>query len=249
MLHIDGLTAGYGGTKVLHGLRLEVNERELVGLLGPNGHGKTTLLRAISGLVQPDSGKILFDGRDITSLDPGAIVGLGIIHVPQGDMVFPEMTVENNLFMGAQRRTAWALRRESLAEVLDVFPRLAERRRQLAGTLSGGERRMLALARGMMAKPRLLIVDEPSLGLAPTVVRDLYSRMEEVRSRGVTMLVVEEQTQYIRHMADRFYLMERGEAVEHGIGKEELNMDDLLHTYLAAGRAEASATARAEDRS
>lgn len=237
MLQIEGLVAGYGGTKVLHGLRLSVAERELVALLGPNGHGKTTLLRAISGLVSSVEGRMVFDGRDVTRLDAAKIVDLGVIHVPQGDMVFPEMTVENNLFMGAQRRGAWRARRESLDDVLDIFPRLNERRRQLAGTLSGGERRMLAVARGMMAKPRLLIIDEPSLGLAPTVVQELYRHLEVIRSQGVTMLVVEEQTQYIRHMADRFYLMERGEVAEHGIGTEELNMEDLLQTYLAAGRA------------
>lgn len=247
MLQIEGLVAGYGGTKVLHGLSLAVAERELVGLLGPNGHGKTTLLRAISGLVSSIEGRMAFDGRDITSLDAAKIVDLGVIHVPQGDMVFPEMTVENNLFMGAQRRGAWRSRRESLDDVLEIFPRLKERRRQLAGTLSGGERRMLAVGRGMMAKPRLLIIDEPSLGLAPTVVRELYRRLEVIRGQGVTMLVVEEQTQYIRHMADRFYLMERGEVAEHGIGTEELNMEDLLQTYLAAGRAGVPAGPQVED--
>lgn len=240
MLHINGLRAGYAGTQVLHGLRLEVLRGEFVGILGPNGHGKTTLLRAISGLVHPDAGAIFFNGHDIAGLDPAAVVDQGVIHVPQGDLLFPEMTVESNLLMGAQRRPAWASRHETMLEVLKIFPRLSERRRQVAGTLSGGERRMVALARGMMAKPSLLIVDEPSLGLAPTIVSQLYRHIEVIRAQGVTMLVVEEQTQYIRHIADRFYLMERGELVEHGLDKDELNIDDLLQTYLAAGSAGAA---------
>ncbi len=236
MLKVEGLVAGYSGTKVLHDLTLEVREGEFVALLGPNGHGKTTLLRVISALIIPDAGRISFDGRDLRGLGPADVVDIGVIHVPQGDLVFPEMTVENNLFMGAQRHGAWQVRRESLAKILEIFPQLAQRRRQLAGTLSGGERRMLAIGRGLMAKPRLLIVDEPSLGLAPAITQELYRRIQVIRLEGVTMLVVEEQTQYIRHLADRFYLMESGQVAEHGLEHDELDMDQLLRTYLSAGK-------------
>jgi len=185
MLEVRGLVAGYGGGEVLHGIDLVVNEGEGVIVLGPNGHGKTTLLRAITGLLPPRAGQVLLDGKDITRWKPEAIAAAGVIHIPQGDLLFAEMTVTENLLMGAYHGPTWSERNARLGRVYELFPWLNERGGQLARTLSGGERRMLALGRGLMSKARLLLIDEPSLGLAPITTQQIYASIQKVKQGGM----------------------------------------------------------------
>jgi branched-chain amino acid transport system ATP-binding protein len=232
LLEVRDLVAGYGGSEVLHGISLSVFPGETVVILGPNGHGKTTLLRAISGLVPIRRGRITLDTRQIHGRAPDAIVGQGLVHIPQGDLLFPEMTVMENLLMGAYRSSAWARRSERLEQIFAFFPRLAERQKQLARTLSGGERRMLAIGRGLMGEARLLMVDEPSLGLAPVVIEDLYRRLGEIRASGLPVLLVEESAAHVEELADRLYLLENGEIVREGVPSEILADEAVLRSYL-----------------
>jgi branched-chain amino acid transport system ATP-binding protein len=232
VLSVSNLSAGYGGSTVLHSISLRVDDGETVVVLGPNGHGKTTLLRAISGLIRPTAGTIEFDGVDTTHLATDAIVDAGIVHIPQGDLPFPEMTVLENLLVGAYRSEAWSERKERLERVFQLFPRLAERQKQLARSLSGGERRMLALGRGLMSKARLLLIDEPSLGLAPLVIEQVYATIHEIKSSGLSIMLMDENADHIGGLADRMYLLEAGVLVREGPTDELLRDEALLAAYL-----------------
>jgi len=232
MLQVHDLQAGYGGSQVLHSISLHVEDGEVVVILGPNGHGKTTLLRAISGLIHPTAGRVELNGRALTRLEPEAIVAAGIIHIPQGDLLFPEMTVMENLLMGAYRSAAWQERNNKLAQVFRLFPRLAERKKQLARSLSGGERRMLALGRGLMGKARLLMIDEPSLGLAPLVIEQVYETIHEIKRTGMAILLMDENANHVTGLADRVYLLEAGVLVREGTADELLGDAALLSAYL-----------------
>jgi branched-chain amino acid transport system ATP-binding protein len=232
MLKVTDLKAGYAGSEVLHSLSMEVRDGETVVVLGPNGHGKTTLLRAISGLIRPTGGRVEFEGQDITHKRASDVVAAGVIHIPQGDLPFPELTVMENLLMGAYRSDAWRQRKWKLEQVFELFPVLKERPNQLARSLSGGERRMLALGRGLMSKAKLLMIDEPSLGLAPFLVENVYETIRNIRSTGLSILLVDENADHIAGLADRVYLLEAGTLIKEGGVSEMLSDEALLTAYL-----------------
>ena len=230
MLHVTGLQVAYGDVQALWGVDIEVPAGRIVALLGANGAGKTTTLRTVSGLVRPRAGRIRFDGRDVTGLAPHAIVGLG--HIPEGRRLWPGMTVQDNLDLGAFPARARPATRESRDRVLRLFPRLAERQRQLAGTLSGGEQQMLAIGRALMARPRLLMLDEPSLGLAPLVVSELFQIIRTVNGEGVTVLVVEQNVHQALAIADHGYVLETGRVVTAGDARALLDDPVIKEAYL-----------------
>ena len=232
MLEIHGLRAAYGPVEALRGVDLEVRAGELVCLLGANGAGKSSTLRTISGLVRPTGGRILFDGRPITGLEPSAILEAGIAHCPEGRRVFPYLTVEENLAMGAYVRRDRDGIATDLERVCAHFPILGERRRQAAGTLSGGEQQMLAIGRALMARPRLILFDEPSLGLAPTVVETTFGIIADIRRQGTTVLMVEQNAYLALQMADRGYVMETGRIVLAGAAGELMTNDHVRRAYL-----------------
>jgi branched-chain amino acid transport system ATP-binding protein len=232
MLKVTDLQAGYAGSEVLHSLSLEVRDGETVVVLGPNGHGKTTLLRAISGLIRPTGGRVEFDGQVISHKRASDIVAAGVIHIPQGDLPFPELTVMENLLMGAFRPDAWRVRKQNLEQVFELFPILRERSDQLARSLSGGERRMLALGRGLMSKAKLLMIDEPSLGLAPFLIDNVYETIRNIRKTGLSILLVDENADHIAGLADRVYLLEAGTLIKEGGAAEMLRDEALLAAYL-----------------
>ena len=234
MLELSGLRAAYGPIEALRGVDLEVRAGELVCLLGANGAGKSSTLRAISGLVRPTAGRIVFDGRPITGLPPATILEAGIAHCPEGRRVFPYLTVEENLTMGAYVRRDRAGIAADLARVCAHFPILGERRRQAAGTLSGGEQQMLAIGRALMARPRLILFDEPSLGLAPTVVETMFAIIADIRRQGTTVLMVEQNAYLALSMADRGYVMETGRIVLTGAARDLLADDHVRRAYLGA---------------
>ena len=209
-LELAGVSAGYGHQLVIRDVSLTVNEGELAALIGPNGHGKTTLLRAISGLVRIRQGAIALNGKRIDGLRPDEVVAAGIVHVPQGDLLFPDMTVIENLRMGAYLPDAGRQEARRLDEVLGLFPKLDERRNQVASTLSGGERRMVGIGRGLMAGGSLLMLDEPSLGLAPIVIDQIYAVITALRQSGRTIIVVEENATRIAEIADSVHLLDNG---------------------------------------
>jgi branched-chain amino acid transport system ATP-binding protein len=232
MLEIRGLHAAYGQTRVLEGVDLSVGDGEFVIVIGPNGHGKTTLLRTISGLMQPTSGEIEFAGERIDGVRPETIATRGLVHIPQGDLPFGDMTVEENLLLGAFAPEAWGRRAESLDRVYGIFPALAERRTQRARTLSGGERRMLALGRGLMRDAKMLMIDEPSLGLAPVIVGEVYRHIEQIVSSGVSLLLVEENFSNVQRFAARVLLLESGRIVREGPVADLLADEIVMATYL-----------------
>ena len=232
MFEISGLNAGYGDIPILYDLDLTMQEREILMILGPNGHGKTTLLRTISGLLRAWSGHIMFDDVDLTPLLPNQIVQQGIAHIPQGDLLFPDMTVMENLLMGAYLPEMWKNRHEQIVEVFKMFPSLEERSGQIARTLSGGERRMLALGRGMMVQARLYLIDEPSLGLAPLLVENLYEDIRKLVDRGLSIILVEENASRAAGLADRVYLMESGRFVRSGVPEDLLGDEAFRTAYL-----------------
>lgn len=232
LLEVAALDAGYHGQRVLRDISFEVPEGGLITIIGPNGHGKTTLLRAISGLIRPQAGAIRFDGRAIGGERIDRIVARGIVHIPQGDMVFSEMTVRDNLLMGAYLPAPFARAGESLREVYALLPRLEERAGQIASTLSGGERRMLAIGRGMMTGGRILLIDEPSLGLAPIAIDHIYGAIRELKAKGRTILLVEENASRVADLADRIYLLDNGHFVWRGSADELGAHEELLETYL-----------------
>lgn len=231
LLEVQGVEGGYGEYRVLEGVSLRVGRGETLALLGPNGHGKTTLVRMISGLLRPSRGEIRFAGRPIQGLPPSEIVRLGIAQIPQGDLVFPRMLVQENLLAGAFLH--WRDRRRRIEEVLTLFPRLRERLDVPARVLSGGERRMLALARGLLISPSLLIVDEPSLGLAPIVRETVYKGLARIVESGIAMLLIEEKASHLHALADRICVMERGRIAVEGAAAELLaDRDRLMQAYL-----------------
>ena len=230
MLEVDGLVAGYD-TPVLRGVDLTVRAGEIVAVLGANGVGKTTLNCALSGLIRPAAGTISFDGVDITGRAPSVIVAAGLIHVPEGRKVFPNMSVADNLALGSYRR-AKANRRGNCARVYSIFPRLAERREQLAGTLSGGEQQMLAIGRGLMAEPRLLILDEPSLGLSPKLVEEMFELIASIAKEGLAILLVEQNVVQSLELAARAYVMENGVIVMTGRSADLARNPALKNAYL-----------------
>ncbi|MGI6574795.1 MAG: ABC transporter ATP-binding protein [bacterium] len=232
-LKVTDLNVYYGKSHALQGVSLEVKEGEVVALLGANGAGKTSTLRTISGLVKPTSGKIEFQGTDITGMAPDRIVAMGLVHVPQGRRVFPKMTVLENLEMGALLQHDRKVVEQDLEVVYELFPILAERKKQLAGTLSGGEQQMLAVARGLMGKPRLLMMDEPSMGLAPVIVAELFDKIEEISKTGVTILLVEQNAVMALSVTNRAYFLETGRITLTGNAKELLDSDLVAKAYLS----------------
>ena len=232
MLRLEGLRAGYGPIDALRGLDLEVRAGELVCLLGANGAGKSSTLRAISGLLRARSGRIVFAGREIHGLEPSAILRAGIAHCPEGRRIFPEMTVRENLEMGAFVRGRASRTAEDLERVLERFPVLRQRAAQLGGTLSGGEQQMLAIARALMSGPKLLVLDEPSLGLSPTMVERTFELIAEIRRQGMTVLMVEQNAYLALRMADRGYVMETGRTVLEGTARALLDNEHVRRAYL-----------------
>ena len=232
MLKLRDISAGYGKSEVLRGVSLDVNEGEVVTLVGANGAGKTTTLKTLCGLVAASGGSIEFNGHSLIGMAPHEIVDLGVTMVPEGRQLFPFLTVEENLLMGAYKRSARAARGQRLAEVLDIFPRVKERLPQLAGSLSGGEQQMVAIARGMMASPKLLIMDEPSLGLSPLLVEQMFDVVRLVASRGTTVLLVEQNVFHTLQLADRGYVLENGAIALTGTGAELLGNPHVRRAYL-----------------
>src|SRR6516165_5895314 len=233
MLEIRDLVCGYGGVTALRGISLEVKPGQLVALIGANGAGKSTALRAISGLVPPRSGSMIFDGRDITGARPPRVLGFGIAHCPEGRRVFPHMSVEENLMMGAYLRTDNTEIVADRDRIYADFPRLAERRRQAAGTLSGGEQQMLAIGRALMSRPRLIMFDEPSLGLAPNIVERTFDIVTNIRASGTTVLMVEQNASAALNMCDHAYLLESGSVAIEGSGRELIDDPHVREAYLA----------------
>jgi branched-chain amino acid transport system ATP-binding protein len=233
MLLVNHLTASYGAGTVLEGVSLSVAEGMIFGLVGPNGHGKTTLLRAISGLVQRQSGLVEFEGKSIQSLRAEKRASQGIVHVPQGDLIYRNMTILENLLMGGYTNPSTEITRAQLRKVFNLFPKLEERAQQTASSLSGGERRMLGIGRGlMMANVKFLMLDEPSLGLAPVVIDQIYSAIDQLRQDGLTILIVEENVSRISTIADELSLLNHGRIVWNGSAGELAASSDLLQAYL-----------------
>jgi branched-chain amino acid transport system ATP-binding protein len=231
LLDVSGLHAGYGTTEILRGIDLAIRAGEVVAVLGANGAGKSTLNKALSGVLRPRAGAIRFDGQAIEQAKPSAIVRQGLIHVPEGRRIFPNMTVAENLDLGSYAR-ARARREENRARVYAVFPRLAERRAQYAGTLSGGEQQMLAIGRGLMAEPKLLILDEPSLGLSPLLVEELFALISRINADGLSVLLVEQNVVQSLDVAHRVYVIERGSIVMSGPSAEIRANPELRRAYL-----------------
>jgi branched-chain amino acid transport system ATP-binding protein len=232
VLRLEGVTAGYGRIAALHDVTLEVRRGELVCLIGANGAGKSTTLKAISGLVRPTAGRITWDGQEIQRLAPDEILRRGIAHCPEGRRVFPHMTVEENLAMGAYVRTDDAAVRADLASAFEHFPVLRERRRQAAGTLSGGEQQMLAIGRALMARPRLILFDEPSLGLAPTMVEATFRIIADIQRSGTTVFMVEQNAYMALRLASRAYVMETGRIALEGPAAALLDDPEVRRAYL-----------------
>ena len=238
MLRVDGITVRYGKIPALKSVSLEVREGELVTLIGANGAGKTTTLRAISGLLPLAEGSITFRGQPIGNAPARDILALGLAHCPEGRRVFPQLTVRENLAMGAYLRRDRAQVARDLARVLEKFPRLEERLAQPAGTLSGGEQQMLAIARALMSRPRLMLFDEPSLGLAPNFVERTFEIITEIRDEGATVLMVEQNALAALEMCDRAYLLETGQVVQHGSATDMLANPHIRAAYLGGVVAE-----------
>jgi len=232
LLKLDAVSASYGSVPAIAGVSIEIAEGEAVGLLGANGAGKSTTLRVISGLVKLKSGVIRFAGTDLASLPPHRIPELGIAHVPEGRQVFPEMTVQENLEIGAYVPRAKAERSSTLDLVYGIFPRLAERRKQLAGTMSGGEQQMLAVGRGLMLKPRLLMLDEPSLGLAPVMTDLTFEKIAEIHKMGTAILLVEQNVSRALSLVQRAYVLESGRVIMHGSSAELSGNKQVQAAYL-----------------
>jgi branched-chain amino acid transport system ATP-binding protein len=232
MLTVRGLHAGYGHVRVLHDVSLSVREGEIVCVLGSNGAGKTTTLLTLSGVLVPRQGEVELDGRRIDGEKPAKIVELGLCHVPEGRQLFPSLTVEENLLMGGSTRRARAARGETLAQVYGLFPRLRERRRQAAGTLSGGEQQMLAIARGIMGRPRLLMLDEPSLGLSPVLVSTMFEAIRQINRDGTTVLLVEQNVFRALKLSHRGYVLEDGRIVAEGPSPQLLADPQIRARYL-----------------
>ena len=232
LLEVTEIDAHYGRIQALRRLSLKVDKGEIVALIGSNGAGKTTTLRTISGLMHPGHGTITFDGKDITNVGPDKIVDLGICQSPEGRRLFPRMSVMDNLMMGAYTRRNKVEIKADIDRVFELFPRLKERRTQIAGTLSGGEQQMCAMGRALMAKPKVLMLDEPSLGLSPILVETIFSIIREINSTGTPVLLVEQNAHKALEVAHRGYVIETGVIVQTGTGKELLESEDVQKAYL-----------------
>lgn len=233
MLKVNNLDVGYGDVQVIHDASIQIEEGEFVAVIGSNGAGKTTLLKAISGLLRPTNGSISFKGRDIHTMPPEQIVSQGIVQVPEGRLLFPHMTVRENLEMGAYLRENGEDLKAQFQSVYDLFPILEERKSQLAGTLSGGERQMLAIGRGLMADPKLIMLDEPSLGLAPKLVVSIFEMVEHInQDLGITVLLIEQNVCKSCEISDRAYVLENGDVVLQGSGQEMLQSEHVKEAYL-----------------
>jgi branched-chain amino acid transport system ATP-binding protein len=232
LLELHGVDAHYGRVQALHGVTLEVDQGEIVALIGSNGAGKTTTLRTISGLMHPTKGSVMFNGADISATEPSKVVELGICHSPEGRRLFPRMSVLDNLYMGAYTRRDRAGIEKDIQHVFELFPRILERKGQIAGTLSGGEQQMLAMGRALMARPKVLMLDEPSLGLAPIMVETIFSVIREINGGGTPVLLVEQNAAKALGVANRAYVLETGVVAKQGTGKELLESEDVQKAYL-----------------
>jgi len=232
LLTLEAVDVAYGDLPALRGVSLSVEEGETLSVVGANGAGKTTMLRTVSGLLRPRAGRIVFDGARLDRLPSHAIVARGVVHVPEGRKIFPSLTVTENLELGSYLPAARERRPESLRRVLSLFPRLAERRRQVAGTMSGGEQQMLAIGRALMARPRVLMLDEPSLGLAPIVVQEIFRIIGEINRLGTTVLLVEQNTRQALALSRRGYVLENGRIVLEGSGGDLLGNEHVRRAYL-----------------
>ena len=232
MLRVDGVCAGYGSFQALSGVSLEVNSGESVAVIGPNGAGKTTLLRAISKLIDVTGGDIAMEGRSLRTVPAHEVIGYGIAQVPENRRLFPRLTVEDNLKMGGFLATARAKYAERLGYVYSLFPRMKERRGQLAGTLSGGEQQMCAIGRALMSGPKLLLLDEPSAGLAPVVVQSIFEMVKRICAEGYTVLIVEQNIRQVLKVVDRAYLLETGRIRQSGAAAELLASNEIRKAYL-----------------
>jgi len=232
LLELEGVDAFYGRIQALRGVTIKVERGEVVALIGSNGAGKTTTLRTISGLMHPHSGTVTFDGQDISRTRPSRIVELGICQSPEGRRLFPRMSVLDNLFMGAYSRNDKPGITSDMERVFQLFPRLQERRTQIAGTLSGGEQQMLAMGRALMARPKVLMLDEPSLGLAPILQETIFSIVREINAQGTTVMLVEQNANKALEVANRGYVLETGVIVQTGSGRELLASEEVQKAYL-----------------
>jgi branched-chain amino acid transport system ATP-binding protein len=232
LLEMDSVRASYGDFQALFNITLEIRAGEIVTLIGANGAGKTTTLRVVSGLLRSQHGQLQFEGQDISKLPPHEMVMRGVSHVPEGRQLFPHMSVEENLALGAYIPRVRPRLKDVMEEQFELFPRLKERRRQLAGTLSGGEQQMVAIARGLMAAPKLLLLDEPSLGLAPKIVEEVFAKVQQICRSGVTVLIVEQNVVDGLTISDRGYVMENGEITLQGTPKELLGNAQIRAAYL-----------------
>ena len=232
MLEIKNLEVYYGMIQAIKGVSFEVNEGEVIALIGANGAGKTTILHTITGLLAPKKGSVMFEGKDITKIPAHRIVSLGMAHVPEGRRVFANLTVYENLKMGAYTRKDKAEIEESLQNIYKRFPRLEERKNQLAGTLSGGEQQMLAMGRALMSRPKIILMDEPSMGLSPILVNEIFDIIQEVSKGGTTVLLVEQNAKKALSIADRAYVLETGSIALSGNAQELLNDDSIKKAYL-----------------
>ncbi len=232
MLKVENIDMSYGDLQVLWDVSFEIRDGEILVLVGANGAGKSSIIKTISGLQKVSRGKITFQGQDITNKNPEDILKMGIVHVPEGRRLFNEMTVEENLILGSLWGEAKAKRNETMETCYELFPKLKERRNQLAGTLSGGEQQMVAIARGLMSLPKLLMLDEPSLGLAPVLVQDVFEIVKSVNRQGITVLLVEQNVQSTLKFCDRAYVLENGKIVLEGTGQELLNNEHVKEAFL-----------------
>jgi branched-chain amino acid transport system ATP-binding protein len=234
-LDIQNLNVYYGAIHALKGVSFQVNKGEIVALIGANGAGKSTTLGTISGILRPRVGNVILEGEDITQTASETIVEKGIVQVPEGRKIFATLTVQENLEMGAYTRGSKEEIQRSMANAFERFPRLAERRKQLGGTLSGGEQQMLAIARGLMARPRLMLLDEPSMGLSPLLVEQIFTIIQDINNQGTSILLVEQNAQMALSIADRAYVLETGQVVLEGTGQELLHNEMVAEAYLGGG--------------
>lgn len=232
MLKIENLVVRYGMIEAIKGISFEVNDGEIVTLIGSNGAGKTTTMHAISGLIKPSAGKITLDDKELTKMPSHKIVSLGLAQVPEGRRVFSQQTVEENLLLGAYSRKDKAAINTDLNHIYELFPRLLERRKQAAGTLSGGEQQMLAMGRALMANPKILLLDEPSMGLSPLLVKEIFRIIQDINKRGTTILLVEQNAKMALAIADRAYVLETGKITLEGTGEELAASEQVRKAYL-----------------